>query len=88
MVTKRFNAFAYRLKRRYGLKEEQYYYMMEAQNGHCLACGEEPPRLLIDHDHKTGSVRGLLCFKCNLLIGFLEQPGNRLAKVLHYLEAF
>ncbi len=40
---------------------------MAAQGGGCALCGS-PPRtrqLHIDHDHKTGRVRGLLCFRCN-----------------------
>jgi Recombination endonuclease VII len=44
--------------------------MLAEQGGGCAICGAEPKtkRLHVDHDHKTGAVRGLLCFRCNRLI--------------------
>lgn len=56
-----------------GVDDARYRAMLEAQGGGCAICGSKPRtrRLHVDHDHKTGRVRGLLCFPCNrlLLIG-------------------
>ena len=49
--------------------------MLRKQKGKCLLCDTTAPndkRLVIDHDHRTGKVRGLLCSQCNLRLGVLE----------------
>lgn len=50
-----------------GFTAEAYDAMLEAQGGGCAICGNPPKsrRLHVDHDHKTGAVRGLLCHRCN-----------------------
>ena len=56
-----------RYKRLYGITIADYEAMLEFQEGVCAIC-ERPPRTLrlaVDHDHKTGKVRGLLCNTCN-----------------------
>jgi hypothetical protein len=45
--------------------------LKEKQNDVCAICSRET-RLVIDHDHKTGKVRGLLCIRCNTSLGFVE----------------
>jgi hypothetical protein len=76
------------LKRKYGMTLRQYEEMLEAQEGRCAIC-EEPPRadisLHIDHDHATGVVRGLLCFKCNNALGDFADDGDRLIRAANYL---
>lgn len=63
-----------RLKYEYGITLEQYDKLLESQGGVCAICGTDTPggmgRFHIDHDHKTGKIRGLLCNKCNPLLGF------------------
>lgn len=51
------------IKREYGITYDQYLDLYEAQGGVCFICGKAPRtiRLAVDHDHKTGAVRGLLC---------------------------
>lgn len=66
------------LKRKFGMTIEQYDEMLAAQGGGCFICGR-PPRedmsLHVDHDHSTGAVRGILCFRCNnALADFGEDP--------------
>ena len=56
-----------KLKGLYGITPEQYDVMLQLQSGRCGLCHREPKhyRLGVDHDHKSGRVRGLLCFFCN-----------------------
>lgn len=80
------NNRADRLKRFYGLTEDQYDKMLSDQGGACAICGKgadrRSPYLCIDHDHNTGRVRGLLCNACNLGVGIYE---TRREKLLAYL---
>ena len=69
--------------RRYGLTQGDFDAMKVTQGGRCLLCRRET-ELVIDHDHATGRVRGLICGQCNVLIGWLERAGVR-AKVDAYL---
>lgn len=50
-----------------GVTDEEYAAMLERQGGGCAICGATPKtrRLHVDHDHRTGGVRGLLCHRCN-----------------------
>ena len=50
-----------------GVTDDEYARLLEAQGGGCAICGAKPKtrRLHVDHDHKTGKVRGLLCHRCN-----------------------
>lgn len=63
------------LKSRYGLTLEQYDKMFEDQGGVCAICGginNDGRRLYIDHNHKTGKIRSLLCIRCNSKLSVLE----------------
>jgi len=55
------------------------------QNGRCRVCLKDATTLHIDHDHKTGIVRGLLCKSCNLALGFFNDDINLLIAALNYL---
>ena len=56
-------AHAGRIEKLYGIDEETYQRLFKLQRGRCAICGRRPQkkRLAVDHDHKTGAVRGLLC---------------------------
>lgn len=76
------------LKKRYGISVECYEKMLEDQNGVCAICGAFPGkrRLHVDHNHKTGEVRGLLCNNCNVGIGHAQEDITTLKKMIYYLE--
>lgn len=61
------------------LTEAQYAAMFEAQNGRCKLCGRPPSphqALAVDHDHRTGRIRGLICWECNKpILGTLDRYG-------------
>jgi hypothetical protein len=63
---------------KYGIDIKEYERMLSEQNNQCCICGANEheiakQRLYIDHDHKTGQIRGLLCSSCNLALGHLEK---------------
>lgn len=72
------------LRRRYGLTVERYNEMVSEQQGGCLLCGREKP-LVVDHCHKNGHVRGLLCASCNYFLGVLEDD-TWVARARKYLS--
>ena len=74
------------LKTKYGLTPEQYKTLMQVQNGVCAICKKQDYRLLsVDHDHKTGKIRGLLCQACNYGLGCFEDDSLRLMHAVLYL---
>jgi len=78
------------LKASYGLSIQDYQTMLKDQNNACALCGrsEEYKALSVDHDHKTGKVRGLLCNKCNTALGFFQDNIETVSKALDYLKRF
>lgn len=78
----------YQLKRKYGITPEQYDALLARQEGGCAICGR-PPRsdisLHVDHEHGTGRIRGLLCFRCNNALGDFDDDHDRLVHALTYL---
>jgi hypothetical protein len=78
-------------KRRYGITLEQYEAMMQKQNEVCAICQVPGATgsygmLDVDHCHKTGKVRGLLCIKCNHAIGVLGDDVEGLMRAIKYLK--
>lgn len=55
-------------------------------NSVCLLCGRVDKRMCIDHDHKTGRVRGLICYGCNLGIANFHEDPDVLQRVVWYLK--
>jgi len=69
-----------------GVTPAEYARMLAAQNGHCALCPNTPKtrRLSVDHDHRTGAVRGLLCYRCNrALPAYL--PADWFARAAEYV---
>lgn len=79
-----------KLLMRYGITLEQFNLLLEKQNNLCPICSSELKKGIhthVDHCHKTGKVRGLLCNKCNFLLGLLDDDINRLDTILKYLSS-
>ena len=75
------------MKGRYGISVETYEKMLSTQGGVCALCPSaysHGKRLCVDHDHRTGRVRGLLCSRCNRLLGAVESAGCA-KKIVRYL---
>jgi len=75
--------------RLYGLTRRGYEAMLAAQDGKCLICARVLGRgnaRAIDHDHKTGVVRGILCRGCNTALGQAREDPALLRKMADYLE--
>jgi len=81
---------AHRLSR-YGITSEAFAKMEQEQNHQCKICGATSAQNAdrdwsIDHDHQTGKVRGLLCFKCNILLGMVGDQISILESAIKYLK--
>lgn len=78
----------YRLRRKYNMTVEMYNQLLQKQNGGCAICGRKPKTkpLNVDHCHKTGKIRGLLCPPCNRSLGILGDNEDSLLKVIDYLR--
>lgn len=72
------------LSSRYGMTEEDFTEMVAKQGGVCAICGKSMNRPCIDHDHATGVVRGVLCHRCNIIIGGWDDADIR-KRALEYL---
>lgn len=75
---------------KYGITQAELDALIEKQGGRCAICGGPPngagKRLHIDHCHQTGRVRGLLCSKCNTMIGLADNDPCRLRDAADYLK--
>jgi len=87
--------------KKYGLTSEAYDKLLEAQGGVCAICGEAETlsqsykgnpyglkRLAVDHNHHNGKVRGLLCSRCNLVLGRVEENPDVLRKMISYIAQY
>lgn len=79
--------------RRFGLEPEDLTRMLKEQNHQCLLCartlardGRNSNSAHLDHCHGCGQVRGLLCKRCNTLVGFLELPRTLVEKALLHVH--
>lgn len=83
-----------KLKNKYGLTIKDYNNMLKQQGGVCAICrkkekdkrNDKIKNLAVDHNHKTGKVRGLLCAECNKSIGYSNEDISILQKCIKYLK--
>ena len=78
------------LAKTHGITPEDYDGLLAKQNGTCAICFSFPlcgpgRRLHIDHDHKTGVIRGLLCSRCNTALGLMKDSSERILSAAVYL---
>ena len=87
------------LTRKYSITIEQVKIMLKEQDNKCAICNTEFENIIekpgkvkvgynVDHDHTTGSVRGLLCSKCNRSIGLLQDSIEVLESAVKYLKKY
>lgn len=75
------------IRNRYNLDYSIYKKMIEEQEGKCAICTKEET-LVIDHDHTTSKVRGLLCRQCNIGIGHLQDNVEILKSAITYIKHY
>jgi hypothetical protein len=82
----------YNLRRTYGLDRETFEQMEKDQEGKCLICFRVPQEvgnsrgLVVDHNHDTGEVRGLLCNRCNNTMGLFHDDVEIFKRIVNYLS--
>lgn len=82
-------------RRTYNITLEEYLELAEKQKFVCAICGEEnfamgsnhSGCLVVDHNHETGEIRGLLCHNCNRALGLLQDDSSLILKAFHYLQS-
>ena len=89
------------LKYRYGITEEDYEKLLVQQKYSCKICGQKPDKcqtqpdkcqtqpdkpLYVDHCHQTKAIRGLLCHKCNIALGHMNDNPEQLERAAAYLR--
>lgn len=78
-------------RKKYGLKKGEYDKLILEQKGKCALCGENNTKkgkliaLGVDHDHKTGKIRALLCNRCNMMLGMIHDDVTLLPIIQKYL---
>ena len=76
------------LKHRYGITEQEYNEMSTVQNHCCKICNCKPIKpLYVDDCHITNKVRGLLCHKCNVALGHMNDDPKQLLNAVEYLSS-
>lgn len=80
-------------KYNYGISAGQYQAMLAKQKGCCAICGigenkrkGHENKMCVDHDHKTGLVRGLLCHRCNIVLGMIEKNFTVALTMMEYIR--
>lgn len=87
-----------RLQKQFGITLSCYENLLVQQKHSCKICNRhssefltksgKPRKLHVDHDHSTGSIRGLLCFPCNIALGYFQDNPDFLRSALCYLNSF
>ena len=80
------------LKKMHGLTLDEFNEMLKSQDGKCAICGdlskEDERHFAVDHDHKTGENRGILCHKCNMAVGLFKDDPALFQSAITYLKSF
>ena len=81
-----YNTRARQREKKYGITKIQFELMLKAQDNKCIICGCELVDPCVDHCHKTYKIRGILCQKCNRVLGVFNDSPELLRKAATYLE--
>lgn len=87
----------YQMYKIYKVHPNEYYKKLKEQDNKCAICGCEETslfknipgkikKLAIDHNHETGKIRGLLCWRCNSVLGRLNENVELIDKMIGYLK--
>lgn len=92
MTSRQRSRARHNLKRNYGLSLEQYEEMQRLCEFKCAICHQPETdfkrKLAVDHDHRSGNVRALLCVRCNNGIGYFKEKTMLLMRAIVYLNIF
>lgn len=85
---RRCHSWTVQLRLKFGITPDQYRALLQNQQGVCAICGAVPngKRLAVDHDHATGAVRALLCQRCNLCLGQVEDDPALMRRMIRYIN--
>lgn len=72
--------------RELGITEQEYVELFNKQQGRCGICKVSHQKLCLDHNHGNKKARGLLCLKCNFLIGYARENISILTRAINYLH--
>ena len=76
----------YHFKRAYNLTQDEYEARLAKQDNVCAMCNKPTNKIVVDHDHKTNVVRGLICPRCNLVLSFMDEVGDWRTIIETYLK--
>ena len=89
-ISKNSNNRSHNLQKNFAISEFEYDLMLKKQNGVCVICKQpeniKNKHLSIDHNHTTSKIRGLLCQKCNTMLGMAKDDINILENAIAYLR--
>ena len=74
-----------RIKKKFGVTIEEFELFRQSQ-GDCCAICDTTEKIFVDHNHKTGKLRGVLCSHCNSMIGFARENIAVLEKAIAYIR--
>ena len=90
-LTQRKRWYGYMLKQKFGMTVEQYDVLYDSQGGTCAICkkpGNGNRRMSVDHNHGTNKIRGLLCQRCNTIVGMSFENSGILMATISYLDGY
>lgn len=74
--------------KQFGLTPDDVQKIRRAQRHRCALCRKKPKQLYLDHCHKSGRPRGLLCPRCNSLLGYFEKAPKMIQRAQEYLALY